>query len=278
MKVTKVVDPISENVDCLLYNVNNYKPQIQNTDHEILTKFVSVITEYIQFIAERINMKNKIHYKFILERGLETIIHVFSIILIYTKNLNLATYHCQKAYYFYIEFIEQISDDNVTFLQLSSRDAILFVYKKTIYDINHEYIKNMAETSVVEKNLLVLLDIHIQIYKKLILYLINHIDLKNDNRKEFMKIACDNIKTMNSILNKHKLKKAQTQCVFVFIKSLINNNIQMTNIIQIIDEFIKRLNKKKNIDESAITAKIYELDNESKIDDTIIEKISDLLG
>jgi hypothetical protein len=136
----------------------------------------------------------------------------------------------------------------------------------------------MAETSVVEKNLLVLLDIHIQIYKKLILYLINHIDLKNDNRKEFMKIACDNIKTMNSILNKHKLKKAQTQCVFVFIKSLINNNIQMTNIIQIIDEFIKRLNKKKNIDESAITAKIYELDNESKIDDTIIEKISDLLG
>lgn len=58
----------------------------------------------------------------------------------------------KKAYYFYIEFIEQISDNNVTFLQLSSRDAILFVYKRTIFELNNEYIKNIKELTIAEKH------------------------------------------------------------------------------------------------------------------------------
>ena len=92
----------------LLYNVNNYKQQIENSQEEILRKFVSVIIEYLNFISEKITMKNKLYYKFILERGLETLIHTFSFIFYYTKNLELTFYHTQKAYYFYLEFIEQM--------------------------------------------------------------------------------------------------------------------------------------------------------------------------
>ena len=90
-------------------------------------------------------MKNYECFIFIIERGIETIMHVFSMLFYYTKNLDLTFYHSQKAYYFYIEFIEQISDDNVSFLQLSSRDATTFVYKKTLYEINIEYKKTMNE-------------------------------------------------------------------------------------------------------------------------------------
>ena len=62
----------------------------------------------------------------------------------YTKNLDLTVYHCKKAYLFYVEFIGQIGDDNNSYLQLNSKDATLFVYKKTIFEINNEYRKQFV--------------------------------------------------------------------------------------------------------------------------------------
>ena len=59
----------------------------------------------------------------------------------YTKNINLVLFHCKKAFYYYIEFIGQITDDSHSYLQLTSKDAILFVYKKTIFDIDNSYRK-----------------------------------------------------------------------------------------------------------------------------------------
>ena len=44
-----------------------------------------------------------------------------------------------------IEFINQITDDSNKFLQLCSRDASIYVYKKTIFDINNEYRKKIDE-------------------------------------------------------------------------------------------------------------------------------------
>tara|TARA_B100000902_G_scaffold272817_1_gene258734 strand:- start:2185 stop:2874 length:690 start_codon:yes stop_codon:yes gene_type:complete len=60
---------------------------------------------------------------------------------LYTKNLDLTVYHCQKSFYYYIEFIGQIGDSNHQFLQLNSKDAALFVLKKTIFEINEDYRK-----------------------------------------------------------------------------------------------------------------------------------------
>ena len=60
----------------------------------------------------------------------------------YTKNIELVTYHCNKASHYFIEFISQIGNDSHSFLQLNTKDAILFVYKKTIFDINQEYRNN----------------------------------------------------------------------------------------------------------------------------------------
>ena len=139
MQNQKTTESLSDVSKFLLYNISNYKPNIENSVTEILTKFVSIIVEYVRLISKKISMKNKTHYKYIFERGLETVIHVFSVTFYYTKNLDITVYHSQKAIYFYVEYIEQISDDNITFLQLSSRDAVLFVYKKTIYDLNNEY-------------------------------------------------------------------------------------------------------------------------------------------
>ena len=110
---------LTDNSKFILYSSTNYKLTIENSVSEILNKFVSIILEYMRFISDKVVIKNKNYYTFIFERGIETIIHVFTLIFYYTKNLELTFYHTQKAYYFYIEFIEQISDDNINFLKLT---------------------------------------------------------------------------------------------------------------------------------------------------------------
>jgi hypothetical protein len=91
--------------------------------------------EYLKYVLENHKIKNACYKKFILIRGLETINHVFYFILYYTNNLEITYFHSQKAIYFYVEFIQQTSTEENSFLQLNSRDAIMYVYKKTIFEI-----------------------------------------------------------------------------------------------------------------------------------------------
>ena len=62
------------------------------------------------------------------------LITIFSIMMYQTKNMDIAFYKCQKASHLYIEYIEQISDEQNIYLNLTSRDALLYVYKQTIFD------------------------------------------------------------------------------------------------------------------------------------------------
>ena len=57
------------------------------------------------------------------------------------KNLDLSIHHCDKSTLYYVEFIEQIGNDTNSYLRLNSKDASLFIYKKTLFDINNEYRK-----------------------------------------------------------------------------------------------------------------------------------------
>ena len=59
------------------------------------------------------------------------------------KKFRFTYKHCQQGFFYYVEFIGQIGNDNGGFLQLSSKDAVLFVYKKTLFDLNPEYKKIM---------------------------------------------------------------------------------------------------------------------------------------
>ena len=120
---------------------DNYKNMLNTPINEVLDKYVLLVMDYMLLIAEKIYIKKSQYYKYIFIRGLDTITSVFKFILFYTKNIDLAYFHSQKAFYFYIEFIEQISNDQNTFLQLSSREACLFVYKKKIYELVHDYKK-----------------------------------------------------------------------------------------------------------------------------------------
>ena len=166
--------------DNSLQNVENYKKDVYtniNNNNSIMAenhnemdtymKYVNVINQYLLFGIETIKNKNSEYLKYILIKGLFTISHVFKMLLLLTRNLDLTYYHCQKSYSYYIEFIGQIGDDAITYLQLNSKDAALFVYKKTIFDINQEYKKNYYETKAEEKKNKII-SIFIDTYNKLI--------------------------------------------------------------------------------------------------------------
>lgn len=133
----------------LLNDPDNYFESFRGTTVEgILEKYSALIFEYWLFFFEKIkcNKKKQNYFKYIFERGFDTVTSVFVGVLLNTRNIELALYHGQKSLYFYIEFIEQISDAQNSFLQLSSRDAVMFVYKRTIFEINREMIKMQSTT------------------------------------------------------------------------------------------------------------------------------------
>ena len=249
---------------CVLYNVENYNAIIHNTSQDILTKISVIIIEYMRLISEKINIKNKQHYIFIFERGIETLIHIFSMIYYYTKNLDLTFYHSQKAYYFYIEFIEQISDDNITFLKLSSKDAVMFVYKKTIFDLNNERKKTLPLLTVDENAIISYTDAHMCIYKKFVSYILNHRDFIYENKLEYINVSCDKMQSCIYILNKHKIRQNYIECIYLFANLLtqVDEENTVAMFFDIIEEFVKRLKgltiKKKILNEKILNEKIYE--------------------
>jgi hypothetical protein len=244
---------VIDNPHYIITRIENYKAKNAHSVQDILTKVVSVFVEYLSLIEEKIHMKNQECYKFIVMRGLETIIHVFSMLFYYTQNLDLTYYHSQKAYYFYIEFIEQISDDNVSFLQLSSRDATTFVYKKTIYEINSEYKKTFRELLTEEKAVLHYVDTYMYIYKNIVHYCLQFHKDENNNFLPLTKIH-------NLDVNKTKLKQQHLDNIYLFTNLLAysSSTNHNTSNKEIVEEFIRHfLSKKKLPDTSVIKQNIY---------------------
>lgn len=174
--------------DYSLNNLENYNKNLDYKTDEIVNKYISLLNEYLKFILEKITTKpwknsSKTAFessaKFIIIRGYETITNVFNIILYYTKNLDLTFYHCQKAYYYYIEFIEQISNVDHVFLQLNSRDATTYVYKKTLSELDENIKKNLHSSSTNTKHAIEIIDEHTKIFKNIFEFLLQFLDVNN---------------------------------------------------------------------------------------------------
>jgi len=105
------------------------------TSYTIVSNYIKLLETFHLLFNKNIVTK-KIHYMdFIYKQGMKCLNHIFILLFHYTNNLPFTYYHCEKGIYYFTEFISQIENEN-SFLKLSSIDAIIFVYKKTIYNIN----------------------------------------------------------------------------------------------------------------------------------------------
>lgn len=184
-----------------LNNPTNYKKTLNDHWKDVVDKYLEVIMDYIKYIFENIKIKKTNFSKYIMIRGLDTITHVFRFLLLYTKNLNMTYYNTQKAFYYYVEFIDQISEEEISYLKLNSNDAILYVYKKTIYQLNETYHKNIDVLTKNEKTIFELLNEYIYVFKYNIMEFIYDNDWTSDNDVKINKIIRE---IYEKILEKNK--------------------------------------------------------------------------
>lgn len=216
-----------------LKNENNYKTELSDSSICVFKIYEEIILEYFEkynifFIDENYN-------KYIKIKGLLGISNIFKLLLLYTKNIDLTNYHTKNAVIFYIGFIEQISNTTNNYLNLNVKDAIMFIYKKTIFDIIKT--KEVANCKKLEN-----INKLIHIFNYGLIYVIDrNIDYKIPSSYMNNICKCKKFTDEEKLFNYLNL-------IEIF-KSILNNNCDK---ISNLNNFIKKLLSKKNIDYSKI--------------------------
>ena len=246
-----------------LSNSDNYKKDFDCDITKITNTYLQLIIEYGKFINENIKVKNNNLAKFIIIRGLDTITSVFNYILYSTKNIDLAYYHCQKSFYFYIEFVGQITEDDKIFLQLTTRDASTYVYKKTIFDINNELKKANENTTKEFTCKIDIISNYIKIFQTYFLKIIQTNNIINIiNEIDYINELCMSLNNLNKKIKIVYFEKITDKLYYkidnikkffeinhLIIKNLIKNPESLNKIheklnLEIFDEKINESNNK----------------------------------
>ena len=127
--------------------ITNYLPSLEDDDIAIMNSYIIIIQNLLNHIHTNITITKEEYLKYIIIYGIESITHIYKLLLFYTKNKALTLHHCEKCVLFYVEFITQIGDDNHSFLQLTSKDAIMFLYKKTLFELDETYVKGICRST-----------------------------------------------------------------------------------------------------------------------------------
>lgn len=233
-----------------ILNTDNYKKDFDDKKF-ILFEYNKLLNEYLNHIINHLVIKDNTHYLFVIQRGFDLFKNIFITLLHYTKNLELSVHHLRKSYLYYTEFIGQVGEDSNSFLQLNSKDACLFVYKKTIYDINEDYKKNLELTKKEKQDFFNIKE-NIFILTKIIQLVIDsHI---NKERNLFVdEKSLFYIKSIKQFMGKitTELKKNSFKTdkefnnIYNFIYFVENKNIEMDRKKQLLYHFLKKNNTMK---------------------------------
>jgi hypothetical protein len=102
--------------------------------NRIIHKYCSLIREYFLLIQQSETFKMADHSTTSIYTGLTIIHRVFEYILLKVNNIEHAYHHSQKCYYYYLEYIDQLYKSELSH-KLNHIDTVMFVFKKTIFDI-----------------------------------------------------------------------------------------------------------------------------------------------
>ena len=238
--------------------LSNYLSSYDNGTEDIINEYAGIINEYINNVIDSFMVNNNEYYNFLIIRGLETLKHCFKVLYLYSKNLKLTVSNCKKALCYYVEFIGQIGEDGNSYLQLTSKDAALFVYKKILFDIDLDYCKKfeLTENEIDFTNIVsTLLDIYNDI-------MINYIYKENygNNKEDRKKILLTILKKEKLIISKiNDLDIESLKTILYFTNSVGKFIDKRDTYIDICILFVKRFNTKK-IPKETIEKKLFRYD------------------
>ena len=191
-----------------LKSTETYLPDGIFSVNDVIDKYIQVLVEYCNAVSkQKFVITSPNMFNFIILRGLETTTHVFKYVLLYTQNLEAAYHHAQKSVYYYLEFIAQVAEQRNAFLQLSSRDAITYVYKKTIYLINN------LESKKSKSDIINTMNTYMQLYK-------NTGDNIIISRKNTTCISADDVERLKATIIEIKTEKKKTSDWVKYFKEM----------------------------------------------------------
>jgi len=228
-------------------NTDNYNMSCNIDLRNIINKYMEYINNFFLLIKDNTYFKQYSYSKYLIINGVQTANHILNMLIIYTKNIDLTFHHIERSFIYYVEFINQIMINNGS-LNLNSKDASIFIYKKILYDIDDLHKKNINFDIELDTRLGDLLEL-IGLYNNILYSYIdkfsnvNNINLTTDVydidyissiNKNFSKLnynrLIENNKFFIDIINILK-EKIQTDKLFKIIQYLsINNNINLQNM------------------------------------------------
>jgi hypothetical protein len=237
----------------LIDNEKNYNIDYLFKDNQILIYYLEIFNEYL-FEFKNINLDKYDNINEIITNGFNTISNVFKLILLYSKNIDLASNYSKKAIHIYIEFIKYI-DNESKYFKISITDATLFVNKNTIFNIN----ENMKQNYITNND-------HYYIENNINLYC-NIINLNLENLLNNINLFSDILIILNNInnLNFYLIEITNNNTSIIINKYLVNiykfNNIicslKLPNFILLLEYFCKK--KLYNMDFNIILNNIDKL-------------------
>ena len=189
---------------------SNYLNTNKSEDDEIILNYFNILKEYIFHTGENIIMNDFNQYLCTLQRGLSTLKHIFTILLLYTNNLELTVYHTKKAYLYYVEFVSQIGNESHSYLQLNSKDAALFILKKTIFEITQEQKESLT------------------------------LNTEHKNKNKFIYLFCEIINNLfNSVLDNENMKGESKMSYIMYVITMLQKIV--TKIVKIKEDLTKKI-------------------------------------
>ena len=228
-----------------LSDSKNYNLKFKKKLNFYVKEYLLLLNEIFEYLKKYIEPNNK-RKLYTIVKCIESINHIFFIILLYTKNLSLTLYHCKKSFLYYIEFISQIGEEGNSYLQLNSKDAILFIYKKSIFDLNNKY-RETYEISEEDNNKINEIKKMSIISSNFYIYMVNNIVYKNDNKD----INKNIIKILENLNKKYTNKNNLFEKILNIQTFLELNNVDNNKYFEIIKLLLRR-NKFINVDKESI--------------------------
>tara|TARA_B100001057_G_C22855701_1_gene952606 strand:- start:1619 stop:2401 length:783 start_codon:yes stop_codon:yes gene_type:complete len=237
--------------------IENYNKTYDFNKKEVIKKYIEIVLEYLKLCSSSLIVIDRSYYNFIVNRGLQTIFHCFNIVYLYSKNLNIVEKSCKGAICYYVEFMGQIGEDSNSYLQLNSKDATLFVYKKILFDINEDYRKHFKlnkEETIFLKELSISLNFINSILNNYLSFNNNEINKKNMEIMIKYSIKCI------EVFLKYDNTQDDIEIINYFTSHILKHTKEIKNYTSICENFIKKINK-NSLSKKTINIKLEEIEN-----------------
>jgi len=188
----------------------------------IYKQYVNIMTDYLlHYTSSKKFQKKESDHIYLLQHGFSILTHIFKITLREKIDVNEAMENTKKGIMYYTEFIEQIEENSMYDLNISSVNAAAFVFKKTIADIKvNENVSIVDDTFVKKiKNFEHLLIIHRDLFELLTLYGYNSTipDKLMDFAFDFLMDFSDNDTNIETLTIKEGILTKQLSNIIIFM-------------------------------------------------------------